>query len=180
VRDAQEGLISQCLEWNADCFALGNLIDVALRRAGTSPPGGIFADLHGSVSHMLFAVYALWRVFATEMTVIPALAEYSHLPPRLRQLANASLIGATFEDENIVFSSSPETWGRIAGSIDQAFNEMTGIANRDPPAEWSDERAVEHIWTVAELWREVHPILVPLARFDGLPLWTSSRDRSPA
>jgi len=161
------GILSQCLEQNADCFALVNMVHIVTERVGNRDLGTLFPTLDFSLEHLFFAVYTVWRVFA-ESTPKASLDSFSHLPPRLRQWANL-LTTAAGMHQDISIEQTATIWAGVAISIETAFKEMVSSADPGPVRDLADPKALDHVEAVHKLWTELHPEIEPFARYEGLP-----------
>lgn len=160
--------IDQCLEMNADAFAIARQVRAAL---GKDEYAGYDALVFGTpelaLFHVLFSMYATWRLFASEAEAEWSIAELTHFPPTVRQISNAANVLAVLEyDQRPELASRvTDIWRDAVIQIEAAF-ELSAASSTRRKRLGAD--TIPHVADVYAAWAEVYAHLEPLARYDGL------------
>lgn len=170
-----DNMLRQCLEMDADAFAITLLTRNALWRGRHKHTddymAALFSNPERALFYQMFAMYSVWRLFVPETNLTKPLASYTHFPPAMRQVSNAANIHAVLEHdrERYLADKLPDMWSEVVREVELGFSEITGRPfDLSTQAYAVNEEGLVHTSRVRSLWKTLFPKLGPLARYDGL------------
>lgn len=160
--DTNDGLDSQTLEMDADCFAATRALESAMKHS---------VDLKTELIYLSFSTYMLFRIFGTGGYDLKTLDGYTHPHPGIRQ----HIIGATITTALIKYSNDQviDLYMRIHTEV---FNDCEAVLNciHDksliPILVTYTKEGWENTTNICNNWDKIRPLLEPFTKIALAPL----------
>ena len=179
VQDGGSGanlVARQMLEIDADSTAVTALVRDVVRRASVTYDDRfkteVFGDARQGLTYWIFAILSMWHCFVPHDVVdVNRLHTYTHPPARMRQIS----IGATLDQVlrelgyDDLSNMLPSIEDEALRNAEIGFRLLTGNSSGTKDASYATTpEANAHMRTVLAQWKDLYPLLEPLARYEGL------------